>query len=783
MPIAKWDWTTANPAEYTLPAYPYVIFDATEDQVKRAYSALASKGFVREFSTSVWNDLCAKIRDINLEWRTGKYFNSTWPSVWIPSSNLADYPSYSEYLKYKDLAGILRADAMNMAVDALYTFSKRPWEKYLGRTILKMGDEVKAEYFFWLVEAINHWCDLSPAPFAFSDAFVFETVKDVLQLYDALPLFFISMDMEYDGNAKLLLYEPFPFSLTTGFYHKTKRAVIVKLPSAPLGSKINFMTITMLCKANSDNFALGISGTHEYLLDMIMNVRCRKARLCSVFSEYIYTSSVSVMAAKNISPLYIRLAVNTDADIHLRLDSVIYFRFSDSSKYDGNGEITTKRPIPLTALTKYTFDSAATIEFEGIELLDMADELIRFFDCMDGSVYKAAAAEHDSAISVRDANQNISVPSGEVCETAHETLTVIDVPSESVIAPGVIAEQIDTEICVTENMQITSCIPTIIALNGVLENLTGTSDLTFANEIPATMQKDSIRVHNDGADFFIDSANDVLHNGEILTSDEISLQETNIAELTAASTTEVTYEGCLAKDSIAEAAGSVNVGTQSSAEVTRGFNALLEADIVATKTVSAAETVIMRIAALLADSTISTAERGNLAAIIRSALESDPVIRTTDYGRLLTRLTKYAESDTAVRNAVDAELSNTNPDYMSGSAEISPSTDVFLDKNYVGGNGCVTDSKVGADIDAALSLSANSAAIESAYFIRIMYDALVNRIPAKQLDGDAISSANSEAHILTARVELILASIYEDVLAVEIDDTFADDVERHLIYQ
>lgn len=783
MPIAKWDWTTANPAEYTLPAYPYVIFNAEEEKVKRAFAALESKGFVREFSTSVWNDICAKIRDINLEWRTGKYFDKTWPSVWIPSSNLADYPSYSEYLKYKDLAGVLRADAMNMAVDALYTFSKRPWEKYLGRTILKKGDEVKAEYFFWLVEAINHWCELSPAPFAFSDAFAFETVKDVLQLYDALPLFFISMDMEYDGKAELLLYDPYPFGISGSFSHKTKRAVIVKLPSAPLGSKINFMTITMQCKANADNFALGISGTHKYLLNMAMNVSCRKTCLCSIFADFIYTSSVSVTAAKDISPLYIRLAVKTGADIHLRLDSVMYFRFSDSSKYDGSGKITTKRPIPLTALTKYTFDSAAAIEFEGIELLDMADELIRFFDRMDGSVYKAAAVEHDSAVSVKDAKHNISAPIGEVCEIAHETLTVNDVPSESVIAPSVAAEQIDTEICITEDMQIKSCIPTIIAYNGVLENPTGTSDLTFANEIPVTMQKNNIRVHHHGADFSIDSASDVLHTGEILTSDEISLQETSIAELTAAATTEVIYEGSLAKDSIAETAGSVNVGTQSSAEVTCGLNALLEADIIAAKTVSAAETVIMRIAALLADSTISTAERGNLAAIIRSALESDPVIRTTEYGRLLVRLTKYGESDTAVRGAVDAELSHTNPDYIIGSAEISPSTDVFLDKNYVGGNGCVTDSKVGADIDAALSISANSAPIESAYFIRIMYDALVNRIPAKQLDGDAISSANSEAHIITARVELILASIYEDVLATEKDDTFADDVERHLIYQ
>ncbi|MGN0598164.1 MAG: hypothetical protein ACI4J1_12645 [Ruminiclostridium sp.] len=783
MPIAKWDWTTANPAEYILPAYPYVIFDATEEQVKRAYATLESKGFVREFSTSVWNDLCAKIRDINLEWRTGKYFDKTWPSVWIPSSNLADYPSYSEYLKYKNLAGVLRADAMNMAVDALYTYAERPWKKHLGRTALKKGDEVKAEYFFWLVDAINHWCELSPAPFAFSDTFVFETVKDVLQLYDALPLFFISMDMEYGGNAKLLLYDPFPFSFTTGFSHKTKKAVIVKLPSAPLGSKINFMTITMLCSANADNFALGISGAHRYLLNMIMNVRCRKACLCSVFAEFIYTSSVSVIAAKDISPLYIRLAVITDADIHLRLDSVIYFRFSDSSKYIGSGKITTKRPIPLTALTKYTFDSAAAIEFEGIELLDMADGLIRLFDRMDGSVYKAATVEHNSAIFVKDTNHNISVPSGEVCEVSHETLTVIDVPSETVIAPSVVAEQIDTEICITEDMQITSCIPTIIAYNGVLENLTGTSDLTFANEIPVTLQKNSIRVHHYDADISLDGANDILHTGEILTSDEISLQETNIAELTAAATTEVIYEGSLAKDSIAETAGSVNVGTQSSAEITCGLNALLEADIIAAKTVSAAETVIMRIAALLADSTISTAERGNLAAIIRSALESDPVIRTTEYGRLLVRLTKYAESDTAVKSGVNAKLSYTNPDYISGSAEISPLADVFLDKNYVGGNGCVTDSKVSADIDAALSISANSAPVESAYFIRIMYDALVNRIPAKQLDGDAISSANSEAHIITARVELILASIYEDVLAAETDDTFADDVERHLIYQ
>lgn len=783
MPIAKWDWTTVNHAEYTLPAYHYVIFNAEEEQVQRAYATLQSKGFVREFSTSVWNDLCAKIRDINLEWRTGKYFNSTWPSVWITSSNLADYPSYSEYQKYKNLAGVLRADAMNMAVDALYTYSERPWKKHLGRTALKKGDEVKAEYFFWLVDAINHWCELSPAPFAFFDAFAFETVKDVLQLYDALPMFFISMDMEYGGNAGLLLYDPFPFSLTTGFSHKAKRAVIVKLPSAPFGSKINFMTITMLCSANADNFALGISGIHKYLLDMVMNVRCRKACLCSVFAEFIYTSPVSVTTAKNISPLYIRLAVNTDADIHLRLDSVIYFRFSDSSKYDGSGKMSTKRPIPLTALTKYTFDSASVIEFEGIELLDMADEVIHFLDTLDGAVYKAVNLEQESEISVAESYTEINAPIGIPAEVECGKLTVLEIPSESVIAPSVIAEQIGTEICVTEDMQITSGIPTIIALNGVLENLSGTSDLTFANEIPVTMQKNSIRVHHDGANCSTDSANDVLHTGEILTSDEISLQETSIAELTAAASTEVTYEGSLVKDSVAETAGSVNVGTQSSAEITRGLNALLDADIVAAKTVSAAEAVIIHIAALLADSTINTVEKGNLAAIIRSALESDPVIRTTEYGRLLARLTKYAESDTVVRGDVNAELSHTNPDYMSGSAEISPMTDVFLDKNYVGGNGCVTDSKVGANIDAHLSISANSAPIESAYFIRIMYDAIINRIPARQLDGDAISSAKSEAHIITACVELILASVYEDVLATETDDTFADDVERHLIYQ
>ena len=783
MPIAKWDWTTANPAEYTLPAYPYVIFNADEEQVKRAFAALERKGFVREFSTSVWNDLCAKIRDINLEWRTGKYFDKTWPSVWIPSSNLADYPSYSEYLKYKDLAGVLRADAMNMAVDALYTFAERPWEKYLGRTVLKKGDEVKAEYFFWLVEAINHWCELSPAPFAFSDAFVFETVKDVLQLYDALPLFFISMDMEYDGNAKLLLYEPFPFSLTTGFYHKTKRAVIVKLPSAPLGSKINFMTITMLCSTNADNLALGISGKHKYLLNMAMNVRCRKTCLCSIFADFIFTSSVSVIAPKDISPLYIRLAVNTNADIHLRLDSVIYFRFSDSSKYDGNGEITTKRPIPLTALTKYTFDSAATIEFEGIELLDMADEVIHFLDTFDGAVYKAVNLEQESEFSVAESYTEVNAPTGIPAEVECGKITLLEMPSDSVIAPSVIAEQIDTEICVTEDMQITSCIPTIIAHNGVLENLTGTSDLTFANEIPVTLQKDSIHVHNDGTDFSIDSANDVLHTGEILTSDEISLQETSIAEMAASAVTETNHEVSLAKNRITEASSDISIGTDSSAEVTPSRNSTVEVDTIAAKTASAAETVIMRIAALLADSTISTAEKGNLAAIIRSALESDPVIRTTEYGRLLARLTKYAESDTAVRNDINAELSHTNPDYISGSAEISPLTDVFLDKNYVGGNGCVTDSKVCADIDAALSTSANSAPIESVYFIRIMYDALVNRTPARQLDADAISSANSEAHIITARVELIFASVYEDVLATETDDTFADDVERHLIYQ
>ena len=70
---------------------------------------------------------------------------------------------------------------------------------------------------------------------------------------------------------------------------------------------------------------------------------------------------------------------------------------------------------------------------------------------------------------------------------------------------------------------------------------------------------------------------------------------------------------------------------------------------------------------------------------------------------------------------------------------------------------------------------------EATSLVRSMTEVLMQILPSSVLDTTTITESQSEATIIMAKSVIILASVYEDSMVSDLDDTLASDVERHLI--
>ena len=124
--VEKWDWQSSNG-------------DASAEQTSAAYDAVTGQGKVSDLSYLVWNDMCAKVREIRLA--VGDI------GAWDPA-----YGSYSS--------------ALMSASDRVLTASRfNNLKNQIGSQIgtgindVSTGDIVKGSYFTTLTGRMNDWID------------------------------------------------------------------------------------------------------------------------------------------------------------------------------------------------------------------------------------------------------------------------------------------------------------------------------------------------------------------------------------------------------------------------------------------------------------------------------------------------------------------------------------------------------------------------------------------------------------------------------------------------
>lgn len=123
----KWSWTASNGS-------------ATAAQTAAAYAAVTGQGETTDFSYLVWNDLCAKVREVRTyagvgSWDTAVYGQS-YAQTCMTSAD-------------KTLTA-LRFNALRYNIGSQYP---------TGISELSAGDAVLGSYFTTLTTAVNAWID------------------------------------------------------------------------------------------------------------------------------------------------------------------------------------------------------------------------------------------------------------------------------------------------------------------------------------------------------------------------------------------------------------------------------------------------------------------------------------------------------------------------------------------------------------------------------------------------------------------------------------------------
>lgn len=127
--VDYWDWSVSNGS-------------ANANQTQAAYSAVANNGETSEFSYLVWNDMCAKVKEVRDavsgigSWDTGGSGGLSYNNTLMTSSDK-----------------VLTADRFN-------TLRYNIGSQYsTGISEVYTGDVVYGSYFITLMEKVNEWID------------------------------------------------------------------------------------------------------------------------------------------------------------------------------------------------------------------------------------------------------------------------------------------------------------------------------------------------------------------------------------------------------------------------------------------------------------------------------------------------------------------------------------------------------------------------------------------------------------------------------------------------
>ena len=128
--VLKWNWYSSNSPDY----------NASAEQTAGAYAAVSGKGRTTDFSYCVWNDMCAKVREI----RAAVGGIGAWDRA---------------YGTYEDA---LMSSSDHAMTAARFNNLKNQIGSQIGTGIkdVSTGDIVYGSYFITIANRINDWIDL-----------------------------------------------------------------------------------------------------------------------------------------------------------------------------------------------------------------------------------------------------------------------------------------------------------------------------------------------------------------------------------------------------------------------------------------------------------------------------------------------------------------------------------------------------------------------------------------------------------------------------------------------
>lgn len=807
MAVKKWSWKTANPAA-NQPSYAYVKYNATAAEVQKAYQALVTKGPTKDFSYKVWNDLCAKILDLNKAWQTNHYFGHTWPEVWILSPHVEDYPDEETFRYENNVAGgtygQLRYYAMNMAVDALIPISKPPWSAELKRDNIKKGDVFKASYFLWMVQVINHWCDLVPIWLGWSDKYTSKTVcltalAKALAVYPDTMKLLCAIKLNSDMDLSISFQAALAMVLTT------KTLDVAVLDGMALSSLMNFMTLNMSCKVWDKNIVYVIpnliNGTFHTTAKAAMDGVC-PGGYSDAFSM---KAAIQAAITAALIPIRIRAVATSDAVILPDLAGHIELGYRDSYLYSGTGHIRKSRPLPMLALTAFQYAVRVFVEHEGILHMELADDTIHFKDNDVLEITRATGVEQTGRIpfrenshsmqnftsaSMEESGQNIGVhtdPLNMIAASGRVVEHTAPIPvhgDATVLSRKSVAEKHTGGFAAAEELDIYTVPPNELKHTGRFHS-TGQFEMSFANEQSILVQPGRIRVADGNIDLAFQDTKAVEHSGQIDTKETISLQEAPPLEVAAEGSFTTQEQGEMSRDRVLEQSAEAVIRAVASGDVSFGLNAQLIAEMNAARTTEQAVLIVRRLVGLVSEVEVTTKEAALMIPVLRKLLESTNMVSTNANGVLIQCLIRFAESsNNIICSASESEAVARLPKPMFGAnAKVATGYGAFLDMCYARGDSFGAEAEVNWAASADMAQIETDHRMQAAEYIRLLYETAMEQIPTTGLEGASIAQTDADAHMVMARSEKIFALVYEEELVTELDGTAADELERHLIFE
>lgn len=800
MAVAKFNWHGTNPnkafqsKEPPMRAWAELVkFNATKGETEAAYQALINHGKVSDFKTSVWNDICAKVYDICDEWDINETYRTY--SVWSPFIHDSNrnawiavakkhWPDWDDYQidEWVDRMWERWNPGRFSAWDYNVVYSQ--WLAPLGLSAftVESGQRIKGEYILKLVDYINHWTELRPLDAVLNLALQWSGKNSSV----VLPVLPVS---PADLNLSFQIFDQVVINNSIAFMVKNVMALGVEVREIPLltalslASLMNFMTLNVQCKVWDKDIIYAaleiLSAVYE------SSVRIRKTGITPLcfLDTFSYSERVHLKLSSDLQAMRPLFFFEIGGNVNAKFGRPYPIRISDSFSYAGTAKLRrTARPIPFSALTRFTSASKARVDFEGIHMLDMTPGVIGIREQIQPEVRAARMLEHEQPIHFSNYKNSMTVVQAATLAAETENVAVHGIP-EVLFDAEITANSHRGKAALRQEIQLLDHPPETLEHIGRLGNAAGGGELTFANEESLDVREGTFRISDGNMNLAFQDTQAMAHDGLVDTKERISISQDPPLSIEGSADIGSSASGILDRNRVLEQAAETAIETASYAEIMAGLNKILETEVAAAKTSSVAEMYVRRYFHLSAEEELSSREYGVLDKRIRKLMESSNTTATKETGVLLLRLIRFASGNGAAEVYSEAQAVRAKPKHTAAKENtILTGLSAFLDASYVRGDSLISAPNISVFAQAEVNTSAAGSYLAAQETAGAIYETKLQKMPSKTLLGGEIAKTGAEAKLMMARTEKILALEYEDTLVTELDEINAADVERHLIF-